>query len=78
MIWALAISASAILLLTGKVYQMSASLDRLKAAVVSVAAKVTTLETQPTGTPDAELDVISAQLEAIAAPTIPAPPPAAE
>jgi hypothetical protein len=61
-----------------KIQQMSASLDRLKTAVATVVAKVQTLEATPAGTPDAELDVLSAQLEAVAPATIPAPPPAAE
>lgn len=61
-----------------RINQMSASLDRLKSAVVAVAARVSALETQPVGTPDSELDAISSQLEALASPTIPAPAPAAE
>jgi hypothetical protein len=74
MIWAIAIGATAALLLAGKVYQMSASLDRLKSAVVAVAAKVSALETQPVGTPDSELDALSAHLEALATPATPVPP----
>lgn len=63
-----------------KIRRMSASLDRLKNAASAVTARVAALEEQVknppvTGTPDAELDAISAQLEAIVAPTVPAPAP---
>ena len=61
------------LFLIGKVHLMSQSLDRLKTAAANVVAKVQALESQPAGTPDSDLDAISAQLEAVLAP--PATPP---
>ena len=56
-----------------KVSHMSASLDRLKSAVSSVVSRVSALEAQVanppvTGTPDAELDALSTQLEALVTP----------
>ena len=47
---------------------MSQSLDRLKSAVAALASRVAVLESSPltTGTPDAELDIITAEIEAIA------------
>lgn len=70
---ALAACFAVIGFLSGVIFIMSASLERLKSAVAAVTAKVEELRTQQ-GTPDAELDVLSAQLEAAVNP--PAPPPA--
>lgn len=70
------LAGAAVFYLARKVHRMSASLERLKSAVVAIAARVSALETQPVGTPDTDLDALSTQLEALVAPTVPAPPPA--